>query len=138
MEFHRSARHRPIINMINMVDVMLLLLIFFAASTTFIQRPAIVVEPPESEHLTLLRTGVILVSIGAAGELYIDAENVEASELRSRLSERLQQEKDKHVVVEADRRVPYGTVVQTVDEVLASGAQRISLPAVMKHSEPSR
>jgi len=132
VEFHRASWHRPVINMMNMVDVMLLLLIFFVITTTFIYRPAILVEPPESDHLAAVPTGTILVSVDAEGGLYLDGQPLSPFELRSQLAERVQTEQDNHVVIEADRKVPYGVVVQAVDTVVASGARRITLPTIMR------
>jgi len=135
MEFHRAPRRRPLVNMTNMVDVMMLLLIFFVVSTTFIYRPAIPIDLSESEHLSAVRTGSVLVSIDRQGKLYLDAAPMSLAELQSALSERLKSMQDKRVVIEADRNVPYGAVVQAVDAVVGSGARHVRLPAIKKNPE---
>ena len=136
MEFHRVSRRRPILNITNMVDVMLLLLIFFILTTTFVYRPAITVNLPVSEQVPMARTGTILVSIDRQGHLFLDGAPVGLEELRKTLPERVKAFPDKHVVIEADREVPYGTVVQAVGVAASSGATRLTLPALRK--EPGR
>ena len=135
MEFHRVARRRPMINMTNMVDVMMILLIFFVVSTTFLYRPAIPIEPPETTHIALSQTAGILVTIDKAGRIYLDGAATDLSSMRNQLAARLKDSPDKRVVIEADRDAAYGVVVQAVDVVVGSGAEHVHLPTLLRQPE---
>jgi len=121
--------------MTNMVDVMLLLLIFFTISTTFINRPSMKIEVPEAVHIEDVRTDGIMISIAQDGSLFLDGKSVSRHELKTRVIELAKQDKTSKVAIEADRSVPYGTVIQTIDMLRDNGLRHIILPMIRQRPE---
>lgn len=116
-----------------MIDVVFLLLIFFMVSTTFVARPGLKLNLPESESTTKTPTERWVVSVERNGQLYLNDEKTELSKLRSRLNA-----ERKPVVIRADEEVSHGIVVTVLDAVKTAGVESVDLSTEAPDEEPDR
>jgi biopolymer transport protein TolR len=129
--------YQPIaaINITPMVDVMLVLLVIFMVAAPLM----IAGVPVELPHTSATRLSQprkpMIVSLTADGSLYIRDEQVSQDGLVPRLQTMHAQEGDAVVYVRADKRSPYGEVMNILGKVGESGYGRVSLLSQPKPSE---
>ncbi len=107
-------------NMTPMIDVVLQLLIFFMLSASFGQASSQfgIQLPPSASQEELPQREIIIV-LDQDQKIYLDREEVSLNQLYSRL--RAIPAKTRVVSVQADRRVPYGTVMKVISVARKSG-----------------
>ena len=116
------------INVTPLVDVMLVLLIIMMIVAPLLQQGVVVtlplatnsVEKPETQDQTV-------VTIAANKQVYVNAVEVQGGNLRRRIEEVLENKTDKIVIIKADEDVEYGAVMDTMDELRASGIEDMGL-----------
>jgi biopolymer transport protein TolR len=124
---HRRRAVMAEINVTPMVDVMLvLLIIFMVAAPLMVQGVPLDLPRTSATKLTKVRKPMV-VSLAPDGALYIRDERVERSNLVNRLMTLRRDEGDGVVYVRADRKIPYGDVMEVLGRVGETGYQRVSL-----------
>lgn len=121
------------INVTPMVDVMLVLLIIFIVVTPLLSQ-GVNVNLPENdnpdEDPNITKDTSVVVSIPGPGQYFVGRDLVARTELVERIK-RLMREKakkeDQVVYIRAEKTVPYGEVVMTVDAIRNAGIDRIGL-----------
>lgn len=131
MNLRRSRAEDPEVNLMPLIDVVFILLIFFMVSTTFQKESEIKIELPEasSEPVEAERDTFEIV-IDADGRYFIDERQVvnnEIDTLKKAISQSLANRKDMPVVIRADRRTPYESVVRAMDATSQLGLVQMSL-----------
>jgi biopolymer transport protein TolR len=115
------------INITPMVDVMLVLLIIFMVAAPLMVA-GVPIELPNTAAAKVSQTKKpMVVSLTAEGQLYIRDEVVPRADLVSRLRSLRAAEGDTVVYVRADKRSPYGEVMEILGRVGESGYPRVSL-----------
>ena len=116
------------INVTPLVDVMLVLLIIMMIVAPLLQQGVAVtlpratnsVEKPETQEQTV-------VTIAANKQVYVNAVEVQGSNLQRRINEILETRTDKIVIIKADEDVEYSAVMDTMDELRAAGIEDMGL-----------
>jgi biopolymer transport protein TolR len=131
----RNTRKRRLMGEINVVpyiDVMLVLLIIFMVTAPLltqgieVELPKAAADPIDSGK----NDEPLVLSVDAAGRLYLsvgDAEDkpIDADRVVSLASAVLRRKPDTPVLVKADRKVPYGSVVEAMVLLQESGAKKV-------------
>ncbi len=127
------------INVTPFVDVMLVLLIvFMVAAPLMVQGVPVDLPRTSATKLAKVRKPMV-VTLAPDGALYIRDEQVDRKSLVSRLMSMRSQEGDTVVYVRADRKIPYGEVMEILGRVGETGYQRVSLlsqPAPSQGASP--
>ena len=125
------------INVTPMVDVMLVLLVIFMVTAPML----VAGMPVELPKTTALPVGQVkkpvIVTITADKSLSIRDERVDAGSLTPRLAALRSMEGDLVVYVRADKKIPYGEVMELLSRIGTSGYQRISLLSQAPSSDVS-
>lgn len=126
-DIRRGRGRSSDINIAPLIDMIFILLIFFMVSTTFVRNYKIKIERPgaSSAHLADLRALRILVD--GQGNVYIDGQSVHRWMIQSRVRELLAQNRERPVLVMADRRLNTGQLVQVVDQCRLAGAKNVGV-----------
>jgi biopolymer transport protein TolR len=120
------------INVTPLVDVVLVLLIIFMVVTPLLEKD-IGVRVPATEKVkedTPPPPDQLIVHVATGGELQINDEKVERTDLVARLKallDRQRKPEDKIVFVVADDGASYGAVVQVLDASRAAGAETLGM-----------
>ena len=107
-----------------MIDMVFLLLIFFLL-TSYVILPSIQVNLPESETARVIEHAELSLTIREDRSLYLNDEAIS----KNRLEEALRTiflRGSKGIVIQSDRRVPFGFVVEIMDLTKKAGAESIS------------
>jgi biopolymer transport protein TolR len=116
------------INVTPLVDVMLVLLIIMMLVAPLLNQgvplrlpvASNTSEKPDTQDQTV-------VSIGPDKKVYVNSVEVQGSNLRRRVDEVLENKTERIVIIKADQDVEYSAVMDTMDELRASGIEDMGL-----------
>ena len=127
------------INVTPMVDIMLVLLIIFMVVTPMLQHGVTVNLPKDldypEEDQRIIKDNSIVIAIPNEGEYYLGKEKVGKDKLKEKIGKMLElikKEEDKVVYIKSGVAVPYGDVVNVINEVRGIGVDKIGLVADKK------
>ena len=124
------------INVTPFVDVMLVLLIIFMVTAPMMEQ-GLEVDLPEVVESNTLEKGKepVIVTVQKNGNISIGKSRVKSAEkLVPVLMQILGERRDKSVMIEADREVPYGEVVRVMAAIQGAGVRKIGM--VTRQPEP--
>ncbi len=120
------------INVTPFVDVMLVLLIIFMVTAPMMQQGIDVNLPKTSSTGIELNETPFVIVIHTNGKIKIADIDVPLSSLKDKLKAIFQNKKNKQVYIQADRKVDYGYVAETMAEIRQAGIFNISLVTLPK------
>ncbi|MGH7565417.1 MAG: ExbD/TolR family protein [Gemmatimonadota bacterium] len=136
MRFGSGARHKALIDITSLIDVVFLLLLFFVVTSTFLERPGLDLTLPAASPTDVARRDEVTVELDADGATWLDGRRVEVASLEGALESALAAGGTERVVLEADERVPHGRVVEAMDAARRAGATGLVV-ATRPREEPA-
>jgi biopolymer transport protein ExbD/biopolymer transport protein TolR len=128
---------RAEINVTPLVDVVLVLLIIFMVVTPMIVRGVAVDLPVTSHHDRKNDDNRdLVVSINAAGDVYVNADKVPLERLGAAVQEERRRAPDRGIFLKADARLHYGAARKAMDAIHQAGVEDIQLATEEK--EPAK
>ena len=116
------------INVTPLCDVMLVLLIIMMIVAPLLQQGVSVTLPKATNTSDKPETqGQTVIAIGANKLVYVNAKPVLEGELVTRVTELLENQKEKIILIKADVEVEYGVVMATMDQLRQAGIEDIGL-----------
>jgi len=112
-------------DMTPMIDMIFQLLIFFLLTSFFIL-PAVNVALPKSRSTETRPPSSLILTIESDGSIGLAGRSVATRDLAPLLSAALARTPDRTVVIQSDRGVPFGRVVEVMEAARDAGAQEIS------------
>lgn len=130
MNFRRSNRKRPRLEIIPMVDVMTFLIVFFMLFTTFRTNPAgLNIRLPRAATATHQGATRIVVAIDRSGELYLNDRKTTLARLKADIEDRIRKDPNEVVIIRADSVTKYSKLVEVMDTARLAGATHLALAA---------
>jgi len=115
------------INVTPLVDVMLVLLIIFMVTAPMMTQ-GLNVDLPETTSKSLRQEEQpIVISMNKEGELSVNNINIDQTLLLQELKKSYDANKEQPVYLKADKNVPYGKVVQIMDDIKTAGFDKIGM-----------
>ena len=114
------------INVIPLVDVVFVLLVIFMVTAPMLHR-GLDINLPRSAANTIKAEERLIVTIQKDHSLSLGNDPISLVDLRSRLQEAKASNPFISVYLRADQTVPYGTVVQIMDEVKGAKIERLGM-----------
>jgi biopolymer transport protein ExbD len=129
MLVHRKRKKRLQVQMplTSLIDIVFLLLIYFLLTTNFMVDEGIRIKLPQARASAPQTEEVITVYVDEQGRVYLREREIALTELFDRLREMIGAEKDRLVVIRADRSVILNHAVKVMDVAKAAGAGRLCL-----------
>jgi biopolymer transport protein TolR len=115
------------INITPLTDVVLVLLVIFMIATPLLIRSEIKVNLPRTAAADAAPQKTIVVTIDAAGSVYVDGGRVALEQLAPALSSTLKKRPNAPVIVMGDKDVRYDLVVRVLEIARTSGVGKLSL-----------
>jgi len=116
------------IPMASLADIAFLLLIFFLVTTTIdVDRGIGLTLPAKGEETEVRTKNIANLLINAQGEVLLDNEPVQVSNVNRVIKQKLQENPLLIVSVKTDRLTKYEVYVQVLDELKIANATRISI-----------
>ena len=121
------------INVTPLVDVMLVLLIMFMVTTPLMQQGIDVDLPKTSSSGVETTDEPFVLVITANQQISAGKQSLQMETLREKLKAIFETRKNKQIYIQADRKVDYGFVAETMAEIRAAGIFNIGLITVPKN-----
>ncbi len=116
------------INVTPLVDVMLVLLVIFMVTAPLLHQGVEVKLPKSvSQNLPKSPEDPLILSITKREVYYLNETPIPKAQLRERLRLILRNRKDRSVYLKADRNLPYGVVVETMDVLNRLGVENLGM-----------
>ncbi len=124
-----SGHDRPMaeINITPLTDVMLVLLVVFMVTSPLLMMESMKLKLPKAETSGGEKSLATVVSITTEGRYFLNDEPIDISALEEGLITELEGEKDKAVILKADKSVQHGLVVEVLDIARKAGAEKLSI-----------
>jgi biopolymer transport protein TolR len=125
-----GKQHRTTLSEINvtpLVDVMLVLLIIFMITAPMLQQGLDVNLPVASGTSQSEQEEQLILTVTKQGEIFLNQTAFTLEALLPKLRALYQARPDRAVFLRADSSVPYGTVVQVMDEVKKAGIIKLGM-----------
>ncbi len=122
--FSRRAR----VELLPLIDVMFLLVAFFMAiSISMVMQKGIFVDlsPAKTADSSLSEEYALVISLDAQGEFFLNKEKLSIAELEETLVHNGEKDKDRPVIINADKAVRHERVIQALDLVRNSGLHNV-------------
>lgn len=114
------------INVTSLVDVTLVLLIVFMITAPLI-RSGMQVDLPKAAAKEIDPGEAIVLTVDKEGQLYWNKEKINLAVLRQRLEKRKASNRLKPVLLQGDKQVPYGRVIEVMDIIKALEIGKLGL-----------
>ena len=116
------------INVVSLIDVMMLLMVIFMITAPIMQG-GVDVTLPKAEARPLEPKSGLVVTVDRAGLIHVEDAALTFSEFRASFKALAAQRGQQGIYLRADQGVPYGTVVQVLAVMRASGISDVGLVA---------
>lgn len=125
MRFRERPRRRVFINITSLIDVLFLLLIFFMVSSTFLEQPGMKLDLPASKSFEVEQQKEFIVHISQEGQLFLGERPVELDSLKDQLHREMARDRERPLVLRADKAAAHGRVVEVMDVAKQAGVRKI-------------
>jgi len=115
------------INVTPMVDVMLVLLIIFMVTAPLMQQ-GVAVELPETKAQAIdVNPDLVVLTITKDQHYFIGQTEIAYDQLHDKISSNIKLREDKNMYLHADRRLPYGVVVDVMAMMKDAGVDNLGM-----------
>ncbi|MDH4100483.1 MAG: biopolymer transporter ExbD [Nitrospirota bacterium] len=129
MKIMKVHKKKPRIEIIPMIDVMFFLLVFFmVASLSMVAQKGIGVNLPEAGTTAAVNKNErVVVSVTADNRVFYNKEACTVEMVRTRIAKEVKDNPQVMVVLQADKDVKHGRVVEVMDAIKAAGATKMAV-----------
>lgn len=108
----------PRINILPMIDVIFAILVFFIVSSLYLTRSeGLPVNLPSASTTEVQKNTQITVSLDDLGKLSINSKPAKIEQLEAEIKKLMSAESSTTVIINADRTVEHGQVVEVIDRL---------------------
>ncbi|MCP3943348.1 MAG: biopolymer transporter ExbD [Desulfobacteraceae bacterium] len=125
------------INVTPFVDVMLVLLIIFMVTTPMMVQGVDVKLPTATYDALPSNEEHLIISIDNDSKIYINDLEVSLDFLTQKLDTVLEKVDNKSVYLKADKRVPYGVVVNVISKIKSAGIDSLGMITLPENGKSS-
>ncbi len=130
MRFRRNKEEEPILGITPLIDIVFLLLIFFMLTSHFHVASGVPIRLPkvtQSAYESKLQE--IICAIDREGHIYLKGEKTDLKALGPKLQALVENGELIQLVLQADKEVKHGRVVQIMDLAKSAGVSSIIIAA---------
>ncbi|MEJ2689163.1 MAG: protein TolR [Deltaproteobacteria bacterium] len=139
MNVNRGRGKKTLVSEINvtpLVDVMLVLLIIFMVTAPMLTQGLDVNLPETTAKALPQKEDPVTVTINKKQQIFLNKIKVDQQLLQQQLGNLASKGKDRPIFLNADREVPYGTVVSVMADIKAAGFDKLGM--ITKPKERNR
>ncbi len=115
------------IDLTPMLDVVFILLIFFIVTSVFVKEAGIDVAKPEASTGLSQSGDLILIAVGAQGDIWIDGDLIDPRFIRSRFELRLADAPNSSIVIQGDQNADNEQVLQILAAAREANIENVSI-----------
>ncbi|MFT5881067.1 MAG: biopolymer transport protein ExbD [Moritella sp.] len=122
----RTSSEAVNVDLTPMIDMVFILLIFFLVTASFSKMSAVDIERPNGSTNDLQGSVSLIISIDAKNGVWLEGDPVDIRKLRSRVKT-LSSGEHTSVVLNADRSVSTGRLIEVLDQVRLAGVDNVAV-----------
>jgi biopolymer transport protein ExbD len=115
------------INITPFVDIVLVLLVIFMVTAKYMVSQSIPVDLPKAATAAAGVPAIVSCSIDAKEQMYVDKVPMSPDEVKSALRTKLSSDAELRAIINADRAVPHGRVVELIDIIRGAGIEKFAI-----------
>ncbi len=115
------------INVTPLVDITLVLLIVFMVTATFIADPVVEVDLPRAATAQDAPSRSVAIIVDAEGQMYLNGRETTETSLEEALIREVRDDEELNVVLGADGRIDYQTVMNVIDITKRARVRNLAL-----------
>lgn len=123
----KKPRYGIQVPLTSLIDIVFLLLVYFLLTTNFLVDEGIKIKLPQAQAAAPQTQQEITVYVDKEGRSFLIDQEISLDRLFKRLKEMIGEQKDRLVVIKADRAVILNKVVKVMDVAKSAGAGRLCL-----------
>ncbi|MCI5050536.1 MAG: biopolymer transporter ExbD [Rickettsiales bacterium] len=127
MDIERHNKPMREISLVPLINVVFLLLIFFLVAGTIEKVDMIPVDLPVAASGQILDEGHIQIILGRYGEVILNDNPIQLSDLPIMLFDELEHNKDRVISIKTDSRMDANRLIAVMDHIKSVGGVHISL-----------
>jgi biopolymer transport protein ExbD len=133
MKFQRSRQEEPTLGIAPLIDIVFLLLIFFMVTSHFDVASGVRIKLPQISRVIFdQQDKKVTVLIDQSGQAYFEGKALDLKALGERLRELVIEKNMVQVILQADKDVKHGVVVEAMDAAKTAGVKTIVISAQWK------
>lgn len=123
-----KVQEEPKLMIIPMIDIIFFLLVFFMISTmTMVQQNTFKVGLPQASSAQLDMNQHANITVMADSNIAFNKESLDKEQLIRRVQIELQRNPDLQIILNGDKDVNYGFVIETFDALKQAGVKKLSI-----------
>ena len=124
---------KPEFMIIPMIDIIFFLLVFFMMnSLPTVAQKALSVQLPQAPSASAPAQLPVVFTLDAEGHITIDNNPMSIDQAEAMIKQRIQENPNASVILQADKRAAHGQVVAIMDMLKQSGVKRLAIAAEQK------
>ena len=136
MRFRKGKEEEITLGIAPLIDIVFLLLIFFMVTSHFDVASGVRIRLPKvTQKIFSQKDQRITLVMAESGQAYLEGQKVDMAELEGKLRGMVQERGLIHLVLQADKDVRHGVVVEAMDIAKTAGIQSIIIAAHWKHKK---
>jgi len=133
MKFQRSRYEEPTLGIAPLIDIVFLLLIFFMVTSHFDVASGVRIKLPQVSRVIFDQPDrKVTVLIDPSGQTYFEGKALDLKALGERLRELAAENSTLQLILQADKDVKHGVVVEAMDAAKTAGVKSIVISAQWK------
>ena len=133
MRFRKAKEEEPRLGLAPLIDIVFLLLIFFMVTSHFDVASGLRIQLPEvAQRLFNQKDNQLRLIIDKSGGMFLDGKRLDLKTLAKKLEKAVNEKDLVHLVLQADKDVRHGAVVQAMDIAKSVGISSIIIAAQWK------
>ncbi len=125
--YPKSRAFRGPMPVLALINVALAMALFMTVDSSFVLKPGVIVELPGAEFVSGSHYEAMVVTLTQEGKVFFNDEWMPLDELAFAFKQAAHRKQQLSLIIEADARVPYGTVVQVMNMATAAQIREVNL-----------
>jgi biopolymer transport protein ExbD len=133
VRFRKTKEEEPRLGLAPLIDIVFLLLIFFMVTSHFDVASGLRIQLPEvAQRLFNQKDNQLRLVIDKSGRMFLEGKRLDLKALEKKLEKAVNEKDLVHLVLQADKDVRHGAVVQAMDVAKSVGISSIIIAAQWK------
>ncbi len=127
IEPYKISQTKPEITMTPLIDIIFLMLIFFMVTTVFPENKGMVIQKPNAQHSSTLKSESKIIKLNKAGKISHKDTVLSFSDLKRTLQHDFDNDANLSVIIQADKDSTTEFLIKVIDVCKAIGVKNIGV-----------
>ncbi len=130
LSFNRRFKHKAVIDITPLIDLVFLLVAFFMVTSSLGGESSITVNLPKAHESGDYKAGTHTVTVTKDNKFYFDDRPINRKEISGELDKWKRKSSDVSVVIRGDRESNYESIIYVIDKINSAGIPKFIISAI--------